>query len=464
MRPPFFDTGISTGLRLLIVGLSYFLLAAWLKYKVAPRPLGITRAIAALPIFVANIFCPWLFNDADELMHRLSTAFVLSWLCNFKVLAFCWGRPPLRDSMTVLQLAAVIMLPLFPKPPDSHLARSPKKGRLHDSAGSGAVLAWRWVAKIALLGSMAYMLLKYGDLMPGVVRHYVYAFGLYSFVGVLMDGPAALAVEALGLQLIPTFDQPWLSSSLADFWGRRWNIPTASLLRTVVYDPVIDGSLVPRAHHALHHSTFAPPPPPPPPPAKQPEQDPSGYRHDLSPSSPREEMPSPPQQQQAHHRNGYITKPQQRHHHHDHHDHHQHHHHHHPNQQQRVSELRRQLGLHATFLVSGVVHEYIAWLVKANDDWGWKWTVFFWIQAPLLTLESLAGRAMRRAGLQLPRPVAIVLTLVVLELLAYDLFFGFVEKDTDLASRVVAAVSSGYNIVQSPLRPVFASLAAGLRL
>ena len=36
------------------------------------------------------------------------------------------------------------------------------------------------------------------------------AFGMYAFVGFLMDGPGAVAVEALGLQLVPTFDAPWL--------------------------------------------------------------------------------------------------------------------------------------------------------------------------------------------------------------------------------------------------------------
>ncbi len=34
------------------------------------------------------------------------------------------------------------------------------------------------------------------------------------------------------------------SDCLADFWARRWNITTSSVLRTSVYDVVIDGCLV----------------------------------------------------------------------------------------------------------------------------------------------------------------------------------------------------------------------------
>ncbi len=180
-----------------------------------------------------------------------------------------------------------------------------------------------------------YLLLTYGNVVPHVVRHVMYFFALYSFVGFIMDGPGAVLVGALGLELVPTFDQPWmvgygegtgregwdgfrwmwmttwphaagahvwpavggglrggegavavgwcqqrttltsmgagpcpspvpslhtackclLSSSaavtlapqsdcLADFWARRWNITTSSVLRTSVYDIVMDGCLV----------------------------------------------------------------------------------------------------------------------------------------------------------------------------------------------------------------------------
>lgn len=31
------------------------------------------------------------------------------------------------------------------------------------------------------------------------------------------------------------------STSLTDFWGRRWNITTSSVLRTLIYDPIVEG-------------------------------------------------------------------------------------------------------------------------------------------------------------------------------------------------------------------------------
>ncbi|GLC34462.1 hypothetical protein PLESTM_000197700 [Pleodorina starrii] len=349
------------------------------------------------------------------------------------------------ESMTVVQIAAVTMLPIFLRPPES-IASGPK-GRLQDSAGSAVALALRWLAKIVLLGSIAFLVIGYGDSMPGAVRHYVYSFGLYAFVGFLMDGPAALAVEALGLQVIPTFDQPWMSSCLADFWGRRWNIPTTSVLRTVVYDTIVDGCLViPARRLAAAPATAA---------AElknlpRSAQNGGDHQTHLAPASPPEHQqmqrsPRTPAEQELAARSHPQPKQQQQ-----------------PMQQgaRRPSMLRRQLGLHATFLVSGLVHDYIAWLVRLDGVWGWKWTVFFYMQAPLMSLEALGNRLLRRAGVQLPRPLTILLTLAALEVMAYDLFFGFVERDTDLAHRVVTAVTSSYAGLLAPLQPLVAGLVA----
>lgn len=44
--------------------------------------------------------------------------------------------------------------------------------------------------------------------------------------------------------LQPPFRQPYLSTSLSDFWGRRWNRPQSQLLRILVFEPVREGRLV----------------------------------------------------------------------------------------------------------------------------------------------------------------------------------------------------------------------------
>ena len=57
------------------------------------------------------------------------------------------------------------------------------------------------------------------------------ALGVYCFVGFMMDVPTAAVSHLLGMRLVPPFDRPFLSIGLAEFWGRRWNIPISCVLR-----------------------------------------------------------------------------------------------------------------------------------------------------------------------------------------------------------------------------------------
>uniref|UniRef100_A0A0D9VFU1 Wax synthase domain-containing protein n=1 Tax=Leersia perrieri TaxID=77586 RepID=A0A0D9VFU1_9ORYZ len=48
----------------------------------------------------------------------------------------------------------------------------------------------------------------------------------------------AVVSGTLGMELEPQFDRPYLSSSLGDFWGRRWNLAASASLRAAVYEPM----------------------------------------------------------------------------------------------------------------------------------------------------------------------------------------------------------------------------------
>ncbi|KXZ53651.1 hypothetical protein GPECTOR_6g568 [Gonium pectorale] len=272
---------------------------------------------------------------------------------------------------------------------------------------------------MTLLGVVVYLELNVAHSLPRVLEHYLHAFGLYSFVGFLMDGPGAVAVEALGLQLVPTFDQPWLSSSLSDFWGRRWNITTSSVLRTLIYDPIVDGALInPR------HRTSAGCP--------------------LTPAGSRDQRAQEPQGPVKEGRREGARREKE------------------PPKGSKPSLWRQQLGLHATFLTSGLIHEYTAWNVSGLNKWHWKWTLFFYAQAPLMTAEWLVRKALRRAGVPgLPRWLSTIATLAVLEALAYHLFFGFVDDDCDLTSRMVNAVGANFKGALESAGPLLSMVGFG---
>lgn len=51
---------------------------------------------------------------------------------------------------------------------------------------------------------------------------------------------AAVARATVGSKLEPQFNEPYLSTSLQDFWGKRWNIMVTTILRPTVYDPALN--------------------------------------------------------------------------------------------------------------------------------------------------------------------------------------------------------------------------------
>lgn len=65
-------------------------------------------------------------------------------------------------------------------------------------------------------------------------------YGLHVYLGVeLMLAMSATMVRAImGLEIEPQFNEPYLATSLQDFWGRRWNLMVSSILRPTVYKPV----------------------------------------------------------------------------------------------------------------------------------------------------------------------------------------------------------------------------------
>jgi D-alanyl-lipoteichoic acid acyltransferase DltB (MBOAT superfamily) len=64
---------------------------------------------------------------------------------------------------------------------------------------------------------------------------------------------AAFARVYLRLELEPQFHEPYLATSLQDFWGRRWNLMVTSILHPTVYNPVmsISSRLIGRKWAAL---------------------------------------------------------------------------------------------------------------------------------------------------------------------------------------------------------------------
>ncbi|ONK71710.1 uncharacterized protein A4U43_C04F11560 [Asparagus officinalis] len=66
----------------------------------------------------------------------------------------------------------------------------------------------------------------------------MYCLHIYLALDVVLASAAFLAGSLLGLDLEPQFDAPFKSTSLQEFWGRRWNLMVTGILRPSVYRPI----------------------------------------------------------------------------------------------------------------------------------------------------------------------------------------------------------------------------------
>jgi hypothetical protein len=208
--------------------------------------------------------------------------------------------------------------------------------------------------------------------------------GLSAFITVAMTACASLLVALLGLQLVPPFDNPWFMTSLSDYWARRWNVTTSSLLRAVVYDPIEEGRLV-RVEGGAAAAA----------PAGVQQQDIAGSGN----STPGE---APGGQRGAENKRRQPSKP-------------------------RPSKARKLLGMTATFAASGVTHELLLRYMTTPWQPG-RWLVFFTMQAPLCAAESALHKFCRAHGRPLPRGVAMVLANLLLLTSGRYFFFPPVES------------------------------------
>ncbi|GBF93871.1 hypothetical protein Rsub_06870 [Raphidocelis subcapitata] len=198
---------------------------------------GAPRLAAVAPLLVLNACLPLLFRNEGELLSRVTASFVFTWLANFKAFGLAVNRGPLAMADWRLpQLLLLYLMPIYPR----EAAAAGSKGRLGDSAGPARKLLLRFLGQTALFIAVALLLVD--ARLPDMLRYY--ALGLYGFISFLMNGPALLLTSLAGLEMVPSFDAPWKSASLAEFWARRWNNVVGLTLRSVCYDPIIEGCLI----------------------------------------------------------------------------------------------------------------------------------------------------------------------------------------------------------------------------
>ncbi|EEF34438.1 acyl-CoA--sterol O-acyltransferase 1 [Ricinus communis] len=200
-------------------------------------------------LFILPVVCLFLFLPLNLFSPQLCglTAFFIAWLANFKLLLFAFGKGPLSSdpSISLPVFVAVSCLPIKIQKnpsPKSHPKNSPNpspNGQIKEDP-SPKILKDGFLdyAVKATLVALMVRVYDYSDHIHPRIVLVIYVLHVYLFLELNLAITAALARIILGIELEPQFNDPYLSTSLQDFWGKRWNLMVTNILRLTVYEPI----------------------------------------------------------------------------------------------------------------------------------------------------------------------------------------------------------------------------------
>lgn len=221
--------------------------------RVAP---GFLRLFVSAPVMLFYAAVPRLVDQSENTVMCAVLFCSLTWLSSFRILGLCFQRGVLVEpfaNRNFLCFHVALAVPIHfrtdaIRPLVFRSSFSEKNDYfprsifiwLYETATSAS---WRSLiccsaSKLTLLALFCHLY----DYIVGshpVLHTLFFAVNLYLFASFLCEALAALAQALLDMPADSAFKKPYLSSSLEDFWARRWNLLISCLLRDTIFKPVL---------------------------------------------------------------------------------------------------------------------------------------------------------------------------------------------------------------------------------
>ncbi|KAK8944578.1 putative long-chain-alcohol O-fatty-acyltransferase 5 [Platanthera zijinensis] len=201
------------------VSASVSALMAYARFVATKTPPGPLRLFALLPSIAPLFFLPLSFSSIHL---RGISGFFLAWLAVFKLLLLSFDAGPLSPSLLFRIFLPIAALPVKIRP----ISASVKPPQFLPTAIK------------ALLLSVLISIYSYRHRFPHHLLLAIYCIHIYLALELVLAGAAFATGGLMGFDLEPQSKAPYLSTSLQDFWGRRWNLMVTGILRPSVYEPL----------------------------------------------------------------------------------------------------------------------------------------------------------------------------------------------------------------------------------
>nr|XP_043626460.1 acyl-CoA--sterol O-acyltransferase 1-like [Erigeron canadensis] len=204
------------------------LLYSYMISKLIPK--GTTRLLA-----LSIVICLFLWFPLNLTTMILGgfTSFFIAWLANFKILLFAYGKGPLSSDPPI-QLSHFIPMACLPIKSSS--------GHTNSIQATKKTTMRIVFVKVVLFG----LLLKAYDYSEYIHPYLImssYCLHMYLVLDMVLDLIAYVARNVVKMELEPQFHEPYLATSLQDFWGKRWNLMVTTILHPTIYEPIRSISL-----------------------------------------------------------------------------------------------------------------------------------------------------------------------------------------------------------------------------
>ncbi|XP_049412622.1 probable long-chain-alcohol O-fatty-acyltransferase 5 [Solanum stenotomum] len=193
----------------------------------AKIPKGIPRLISLLPIFYLFTILPLYFSSA---FLTAITTFSITWLAIFKLVLFAFDQGPLINNAPnpkIISLPVFISIAALPL----RTTFTPNQNRKNPMNSAVQLVIFAVIMEIILHHK--------NEIHPKLVLIF-YSVMIFLMIDILI-ALSSLVVKnflCLDIEIESPSNEPYFSTSLQDFWGRRWNLTVTHTLRFTVYNPV----------------------------------------------------------------------------------------------------------------------------------------------------------------------------------------------------------------------------------
>jgi len=367
-----------------IVRLILWQIATWSSgYLIATQrhlcPPGLPRLVLATPLVILNFILPLLFDGHDDAMTAIIVYMTTAGISTFKLLSWTINRGPLTETwLTPMQCAAVYVNTVIP-------AKENFAGNNLQTPVPAETRFGSFIIKIIGLCVAVPAYALYNDRLPhfqgtilqgiplcaqlllyfdhslfSLLLYYFFPSGLCQYISMsfFMDATSLLLWKFLRLPTAANFRFPYASTSPADFWSRRWNLPVIQAMRALIYDPLLEGRLIkPFENKKLEGKKDAP-----------------SSVSDKNNSSNDTEL------------------------------------------------LRRALGVLLVFSVSAIMHEILYWYITGHMTRSLLWLRYFVFSGLIIMVENVAKSLLRRAGVRIPTWIQWIVTQFMRKFVIYVSF------------------------------------------